>query len=145
MVKFLLESATEILKSECRFLTKTKQYVHSDFCVLLDNCAINRLISEHAHASLGNLYKIYSKTFSQLAFLPDFRISQLVKSNSWKYQSEKIKSGEITREDGMESIKIMYDFCKEKQTEYGDFRYEPFLSQFYEEFIKIPLKTLTAY
>ena len=129
LVKFLLESVNEILKQECRDANKT-DYLYADFAVLLDCCVKLQLITEPAHASLMHLYQLYQNSLPKMSFAPSMKISQLVKSNTWRYTTAASQKIELMREDAVGALIIAYDFLKENQAQHSDWRYEPFLSLF---------------
>ena len=135
IVKFFLESLEEVIRGECKAVGRT-EYIGTDFVVFLDGCMSAGVITEHMYASLMKLKEISRKFSSPVTFIPDSRATQLIKSNSWKYDVSPMKSGGFIREDAMEILRISYDFLLEHQQSHNDRRYEPYLSLFHNEFIK---------
>ena len=133
LVKFLLEAVCDVLKEECKEKGET-EYLCSDFTVLVDSCATSGIISEHSHASLINLKEIHTKALSTVYFIPDHKISQMVKSNTWKYQSGSSKGEDLSRDDAAQALVICYDLLQEIQEARGDARFEPFLTNFVKAF-----------
>lgn len=128
VVKFLLESVTEILKQESR-VYGVKQYLNSDFSVLADSCATLGIINESTHASFMHMYQIYISMYPSLTIAPSMQVTQLIKTNCWSH-SYKSTSGfaQHSKKDAIECLKIVYDFLKVNQASHTDLRYEPFLT-----------------
>jgi len=135
IIKFFAESLEEVIKGECRAKGGT-EYIGSDFVILLDCCISTKIIIEHMHASLMKLKEISRKFMASVTYVPDLKPTQLVKSNSWKYNVFPLNEGNFTKEDAMEVLMIAYDFMFEHQRLNKDCRYEPYLSLFYRDFIE---------
>eukprot|EP00826_Nyctotherus_ovalis_P054783 TRINITY_DN7202_c0_g3_i1.p2 TRINITY_DN7202_c0_g3~~TRINITY_DN7202_c0_g3_i1.p2 ORF type:complete len:152 (-),score=45.54 TRINITY_DN7202_c0_g3_i1:68-523(-) len=135
IVKFFAESLEEVVKGECR-AAGVAEHIGSDLTVLLDSCVLRGVVTEHMYASLVRVKEVSRKVAAPVVFVPDAKPTQLVKSNSWKYDVCSLKGEKFSKEDAMETLMIAYDFLLEHQTLHNDHRYEPYLSSFRKDFIE---------